>query len=57
MKPGGRPKVFRCDSASELEAAVRNAYHIRAHCPRSDGMKYKIQKSAKAMIVQVSLTE
>lgn len=57
MKLGGRPKVFRCNTAAELESARRNAYYIKTHCPRPDGAVYNISYSLKAMIVTVTLTK
>lgn len=55
MRPGGRPRTFRCDSAAELESARRNAYYIKANCPRPDGAVYNISCSLTAMVVTVSL--
>lgn len=56
MKPGGRPKMFRCDTAAELESARRNAYYIKDNCPRPDGATYGISCSLKAMVVTVTVT-
>lgn len=55
MKLGGRPKMFRCDTAAELESARQNAYYIKRNCPRPDGATYGISYSLKAMIVTVNL--
>lgn len=55
MRLGGRPKMFRCDSAAELESAKQNAYYIKRNCPRPDGATYNITCSYKAMVVTVSL--
>lgn len=57
MRPGGRSKTFRCDSAAELEAARRNAYQIRANSRRDDGMTYAITTSYKAMTITVAVIE
>jgi len=55
MKPGGRPKMFRCDTAAELESARQNAYYIKRNCPRPDGATYGISYSLKAMVVTISV--
>lgn len=57
MRLGGHPKVFRCNSAAEYEAARQNAYYIRRNRPRPDGANYKISCSIKAMVITVSLTK
>lgn len=56
MKPGGRPKIFRYDTAAELESARQNAYYIRRKCPRPDGATYGISYSIKAMVITVCVT-
>lgn len=55
MKLGGRPLVVRCDTAAAFESARRNAYHIRRNHPRTDGARYAIRTSFKAMTVMVEL--
>lgn len=44
-----------CATAAELNNVAQNAYHIRRKYPREDGGVYKIQCSAKAMTVTVSV--
>lgn len=46
---------FRCDTAAELDSCYRSACYCRANHPRDDGMKYKIERSARKMTVTVSL--
>lgn len=55
MRLGGRDKTFRCDNAAELESARRNAYYVKANCPRDDGAEYIIKTSLVAMTVNISL--
>lgn len=55
MKPGGRSRLFRCDTAAELESARRNAYYIKQNCPRPDGGEYAISCSLRSMVVAVSV--
>ena len=55
MKPGGRPKTFRCDTAAALESARQTAYYVKRRCPRPDGATYKISCSLKAMVVSVAV--
>jgi hypothetical protein len=55
MKPGGRPKTFRCDTAAQLESARQNAYWIKRNKPRPDGAVYHISYSIKAMVITISV--
>lgn len=55
MKPGGRSKTFRLDTAAQYESARQNAYLIKRTRPRPDGYTYHISCSIKAMIITVSL--
>ena len=55
MKPGCRPKTFRCQDAASLASARQTVYNANKRNPRPDGAIYKVSTSYTGMTVTVSV--